>query len=238
MSCALTPEERLERRREYDRKRNKSESRKAWRRRHYAENRDEICASAREYYKENLEARRAYDRKRNDSEHRRAQKRASDRRNAPKVRERSRNWYRAHIEDRRDYDRARSRTGHRQTWQREWRRRRFKESPGVKIAHAVRGRVLAALSGRRKSAPTEELIGTTFADLRVHLEKQFKPGMSWDNHGRGEGKWHIDHIRPCASFDLAVAEQQKQCFHYTNLQPLWEKENLIKGASVVAYSAN
>ena len=61
-----------------------------------------------------------------------------------------------------------------------------------------------------------------------HLEKQFQPGMSWDNHGY-DG-WHVDHIRPCASFDLTDEEQVRKCFHYTNLQPLWAKDNLRKGS--------
>jgi hypothetical protein len=64
--------------------------------------------------------------------------------------------------------------------------------------------------------------------LRQHLEAQFTDGMSWDNYGR-DG-WHIDHIRPCASFDLTDPEQQRQCFHYTNLQPLWAADNIRKGA--------
>ena len=52
--------------------------------------------------------------------------------------------------------------------------------------------------------------------------------MTWDNW-QHDG-WHIDHIRPCASFDLADLEQQRQCFHYTNLQPLWAADNIRKGA--------
>ena len=50
--------------------------------------------------------------------------------------------------------------------------------------------------------------------------------MSWGNYG----KWHVDHIRPCASFNLVNEEEQKKCFHYTNLQPLWAKDNLSKGS--------
>jgi len=50
--------------------------------------------------------------------------------------------------------------------------------------------------------------------------------MTWENHGF-DG-WHVDHIKPCTSFDLTDLEQQKQCFHYTNLQPLWKKENFEK----------
>ena len=79
-------------------------------------------------------------------------------------------------------------------------------------------------NGGRKAAKTEELLGCTIAEARAHLEAQFLPGMSWDNHG----EWHIDHIRPCASFDFSDPQQQKQCSHYTNLQPLWAKDNLSK----------
>ena len=59
--------------------------------------------------------------------------------------------------------------------------------------------------------------------LAGHLESLFSPGMTWDNYGF-EG-WHIDHIKPCASFEL---DQKKICFHYTNLQPLWAKDNMSK----------
>jgi hypothetical protein len=48
--------------------------------------------------------------------------------------------------------------------------------------------------------------------------------MTWENHG----KWHIDHIKPCASFDLSIPEQQKLCFNFSNLQPLWQRDNLCK----------
>jgi hypothetical protein len=63
--------------------------------------------------------------------------------------------------------------------------------------------------------------------LFAHLEAQFRDGMSWDNYGRYG--WHIDHIIPCSSFDLTDTDQQRKCFHYTNLQPLWAHENLSKG---------
>ena len=53
--------------------------------------------------------------------------------------------------------------------------------------------------------------------------------MNWDNylqHG-----WHLDHIRPCATFDLKDEEKQKVCFNWRNLQPLWGRENVIKSES-------
>jgi hypothetical protein len=58
--------------------------------------------------------------------------------------------------------------------------------------------------------------------------------MSFKNYG----KWHIDHIRPCASFDLSKASEQKECFHYTNLQPLWAEDNLSKGIKVLVNAEN
>jgi hypothetical protein len=79
-----------------------------------------------------------------------------------------------------------------------------------------------------KKIKTLELVGCTVPELRQHLEAQFTEGMTWDSYGRHG--WHVDHIRPCASFDLTDPEQQRQCFHYTNLQPLWAVDNIRKGA--------
>jgi hypothetical protein len=69
------------------------------------------------------------------------------------------------------------------------------------------------------------MLGCTIEELWKHLEKKFKPGMTKENHG----KWHVDHIIPCAIFDLSKPEEQIKCFHYTNLQPLWAIDNIRKG---------
>ena len=87
-------------------------------------------------------------------------------------------------------------------------------------------RLRAALNGKSKSISTINLLGCSIEDLKIYLEKKFKKGMNWKN----KHLIHIDHIRPCASFDLTEPEQQKICFHYTNLQPLWAEENMSKGA--------
>ena len=81
-----------------------------------------------------------------------------------------------------------------------------------------------------KSNTTYELTGCDWIELRKHFESLFTEGMTWNNHGRYG--WHIDHITPCASFDLTDPDQQKICFHYSNLQPLWAEDNLKKGAKV------
>jgi hypothetical protein len=98
------------------------------------------------------------------------------------------------------------------------------------LGMALRNRLYCALrrANANKNIKTHELIGCTITELRQHLEAQFTDGMTWHNYGK-DG-WHIDHIRPCASFDLSDSEQQRQCFHYSNLQPLWALDNIRKGA--------
>lgn len=93
----------------------------------------------------------------------------------------------------------------------------------------LRGRVFQALKNKRKkSAKTMELVGCSISFLVNHLESKFLKGMNWDN----QGDWHIDHIKPCAKFDLTNEDEQKRCFHYSNLQPLWGVDNMKKGAKI------
>jgi len=106
-----------------------------------------------------------------------------------------------------------------------YKKMRFKTDINFKLTHYLRTRIVRALKGNPKLSTTMKLVGCSIQTLKQHLESKFKPGMSWSNYG----SWHIDHIRPCASFDLSKPEEQYKCFHYTNLQPLWAKENLEKG---------
>ena len=87
----------------------------------------------------------------------------------------------------------------------------------------LRKRLWDCLGGSR-GYRSIEITGIPIEGLRQHLESQFSLNMTWENRGQ----WHIDHIRPWASFDLTKTEQRKQCFHYTNLQPLWAKDNMTK----------
>jgi hypothetical protein len=105
-------------------------------------------------------------------------------------------------------------------------RDRRHNDPMVSMVEALRKRQNQWLKSN-KAGTTQELTGCSWEEARQHFESQFLPGMTWDNHGIHG--WHIDHIRPCASFDdLSDPEQQKQCFHFTNLQPLWAKDNWAK----------
>ena len=80
----------------------------------------------------------------------------------------------------------------------------------------------------KKSGSAVKDLGCSIKDLKIHLEEQFQEGMNWNNHG----SWHIDHRKPLASFDLTKREQLLAAVHFTNLQPLWAKDNLSKGSKV------
>lgn len=109
-----------------------------------------------------------------------------------------------------------------------WQQNKYHNDISYKLRSLLRNRIRSAIKKGSKSARTLGLLGCSVEEVKRHLESQFKDGMSWENHG----EWHIDHIVPCASFDLTDPEQQKQCFHYSNLQPLWATENMEKGAKL------
>ena len=81
---------------------------------------------------------------------------------------------------------------------------------------------------RVKKGKSSDFFGCTPAFLRNHVEQQFERGMSWENYG----DWHVDHIRPCASFDLSNLDERRACFHWSNLRPLWAEDNIAKGAKM------
>jgi hypothetical protein len=94
-----------------------------------------------------------------------------------------------------------------------------------KLTRYLRSRLNQALKKNSKSKHTMELLGCSVDFLKKHLESKFTKDMTWNNYG----KWHIDHIIPCARFDLSKASEQKKCFNWENLQPLWAVDNLRKG---------
>lgn len=104
--------------------------------------------------------------------------------------------------------------------------KKYLQNPINKLIANYRHQIRSALKSKSKSKPTLKLLGCTIKKFKIYLENQFEPGMTWDNYGQ----WHIDHIKPCACFDLSKKSEQQKCFHYTNLQPLWAKENLKKGS--------
>lgn len=111
-----------------------------------------------------------------------------------------------------------------------YQRKRRKIDPQFKMRQYLRTRLNTALQGAGRKSSTLELLGCSLPELKAHLEAQFRPGMTWANWTING--WHIDHIEPLASFDLEDPQQLAQAAHYTNLQPLWAKENLAKHARI------
>jgi len=104
-------------------------------------------------------------------------------------------------------------------------RDRIKTDINFRLTINLRSRFKSVVKGINKSKSSLKLIGCSVEQLKQHLESNFVDGMSWDNYG----EWHIDHLRPCCSFDLTKLEEQRKCFNFSNLQPLWAKDNQSKG---------
>lgn len=110
-------------------------------------------------------------------------------------------------------------------------RKKLKTDPEFKFKLNLRTRLRNALKGNYKSGSAVKDLGCSINELKSYLESKFQPGMSWDNHGIHG--WHIDHIKPLSSFDLTDRKQMLEACHYTNLQPLWAKDNLAKGDKLI-----
>lgn len=105
---------------------------------------------------------------------------------------------------------------------------RYHSDIEYRLRISLRNRLNKVITRDSKKASVLKLVGCGLHELKLYLESKFTEGMTWNNYG----KWHIDHIKPCCSFDLTDFAQQKQCFHYTNLQPLWAKDNISKGGRI------
>ena len=116
-------------------------------------------------------------------------------------------------------------------------KKKYKEDPYFRAVFLIRCRIGKVLRERNigKQDKTYDLLGCSKKEFTKYFEAKFTEGMSWDKMGN---EIHIDHIKPCCSFDLKNEEEQKKCFHYTNLQPLWAVENLSKGGKYEASIEN
>lgn len=141
-------------------------------------------------------------------------------------------WRRKNREKFNGYSRKCRATPERRKWMKDWCRRQYETNEQYRIKNLLKSRIHTALKRRgvRKLTKTEELTGCSVEFVKGHLEAQFKEGMSWTNRG----KWHVDHKIPLAEFDLTKISQQKQAFHYSNLQPMWAVENMSKGKKYTA----
>ncbi len=97
-----------------------------------------------------------------------------------------------------------------------------------RLGQILRNRLYAALNGKLKSGSAVKDLGCTVQELKIYLELLFQPGMSWGNWGRKSGMWQIDHKEELRFFDLTNREQFLKANHYTNLQPIWYEDHIIK----------
>lgn len=159
-------------------------------------------------------------------------------RNPEKVKELNRRGHARAMADPAKVEKARQRT-------REWnknnpgrataqKRERRKTDLNFKLRSHARSRlwqILKKYDGIKRESAIK-LLGCSIDDFKKHIESQFRPGMTWDNWS--PNGWHIDHIKPLAVFDFTDLKQQQEALHYTNMQPLWWMENLLKAAKVAA----
>jgi len=141
-------------------------------------------------------------------------------------------YYQLHKDEKKEYDKKYNQLNKDKIkkQKRRYRRKQYRENLNCRLLCVMSTRIRRALNGTvKKSEKTIVMVGCSIENLKQHLEEQFKEGMSWDNYG----EWQIDHIRPCASFDLSKSSEQHQCFNYLNLQPLWRSENANKGAKIL-----
>jgi len=120
-------------------------------------------------------------------------------------------------------------------WARNARRRRSENDSIFKMTLSLRRRFNRAMRGKSKSESVLKLIGCSVEDFWIYLESKFETGMTRQNYGT---VWHVDHIIPCAIFDLTKPEHQRRCFHFSNLQPLFAKDNLTKNSKVITNQFN
>lgn len=209
---------------------------KMYHQKHYEDNKERILDNSKKYYDENKE---------------KVNKRISlwQKRNKDKTREHTRNWRinnpeKSRLQRKKAYEsigREKNalkmkeyRLKHPEKIKEIQKRsiaKRYSTDVTFRMISNIRRRIRQSIKSDSISKATLELLGCTPDECRAYIESLFLPGMSWENYGHKT--WHIDHKIPCAAFDLSDPEQQKKCFHYTNLQPLWAEDNLKKGAKIL-----
>lgn len=108
-----------------------------------------------------------------------------------------------------------------------WALSRLHSDATYRLTAALRGRLYSILKRKRRSKSALVLLGCSLEDFWIYLESKFESGMTRENYGK---VWHVDHIIPCALFDMSKHDHQKRCFHFSNMQPLFASCNLKKGS--------
>ena len=109
--------------------------------------------------------------------------------------------------------------------------RKYHTDVQYRLASSLRKRLRHAIKGESKGGSAVRDLGCTIPELKFYIEGKFKDGMTWENWSFTG--WHLDHVIPLVFFDLTDREQLLKAVHYTNLQPLWAHENLVKNAKLL-----
>ena len=185
---------------------NNPEKVKAWRKKYYKENQEKILEYAKiytkEYYKKNKERIKANNKL---SGYRKKYYQI----NKVKIKK----YSEKHKERRKKYIRI-------------YQREKLRNDPVYRLNSHIRFAIWNSLKGNKNRHSWEKLVGYDCQELKEHLEKQFRDGMTWENYG----KWHLDHILPISLFNVTGIKSKgfKRCWALENLQPMWAKENLSK----------
>lgn len=155
--------------------------------------------------------------------------------NQLKVKEKSIEWQRSHPKRKSEIQKKWNQQN--LSYFRIWRKNKWDNDPLYKIRIILGNRLNEVLKKHQtyKNNNVIKLLGCSLNDLKLYISHQLLPEMSWENHGT---IWEIDHIKPCASFNLIDIDQQKECFHYTNLQPLFKTTEIAENFGYVDQIGN
>lgn len=175
--------------------------------------------SCRKYYEANKEKRKAYHKKNHKKYYIKNREKTLIRtkkykqENGDKVNKREREYYHKNKETIRRRKRKAA-------------KKRYYNNINYNIRCKLRTRFRKVLKGNSKSSSVLKLLGCNIEEFKKHIELLWTVGMNWENYNLYG--WHIDHIKPCKDFDLTKPEEQAECFHYSNLRPLWAEDNLAR----------
>lgn len=204
-----------------------AEAKKRWK----EENRDKYKESTKKYNDSVKEIRKEWFRENKNILNEKQRKRRANRTEEQKNKDREyRKMYRELNKDKiKEYHKSIS--PRRRVSRKKYFEKKYRTDIQYKLLHNLRSRIKNVLKGIAKDSTTMRLIGCTLKEFQEHIESKFTEEMSWEKVL--DGSIHIDHIKPCSRFDLTNPLEQKECFHYTNLQPLWAIDNLKKGAKCI-----
>ena len=148
-------------------------------------------------------------------------------RNSEFEKSKRRNWYNENKQERQK--KIKEYSSSYKERRKELHRERQSKDINYRIKRSLRSRLYNALKNDLKQTSAINDIGCSLEFLKNYLSSMFEEGMTWDNYG----EWHIDHIIPISKFDLNNREEQLKACNYTNLQPLWAKDNIRKSNKIL-----